>query len=107
MSHVPQHCRPDAVLTTNTLGIPLTSIQAELPAEARHRLVGLRFCAYGTNPDALNPQSPIARAQVVQRLRFCATHLDLSRLVRYCLVVYTFTPSVAPSGATLGATQTH
>jgi 3-hydroxyacyl-CoA dehydrogenase len=42
-SRVLQHARPDAILSTNTSGIPLRSICADWPAEARARFLGAHF----------------------------------------------------------------
>ena len=44
-TEVLDNCRDDALITTGLLGLRLTDIQAKLPAEAAHRLVGLRFLA--------------------------------------------------------------
>ncbi len=37
------HLRPDAVLTSNTSGLPLSSIAAEMPAEFKNRWLGTHF----------------------------------------------------------------
>jgi 3-hydroxyacyl-CoA dehydrogenase len=42
-SRVLEHARPDAILSTNTSGIPLRSICADWPAEARARFLGTHF----------------------------------------------------------------
>ena len=47
-----QHVRPDAIISTNTSGIPVSSIASVLPLELRSRFLGAHFC----NPPRYLPQ---------------------------------------------------
>ena len=43
LARVAQNLRPDAILTTNTSGLPVADIAAELPADLRRRWFGTHF----------------------------------------------------------------
>lgn len=43
-SRAAQHVRPDAVISTNTSGIPVSSIAEALPKDLRPRFLGAHFC---------------------------------------------------------------
>src|SRR5438067_9529911 len=42
-SRVDEHCRPDAILSTNTSGIPLAAISRDFSASFKHRFLGTHF----------------------------------------------------------------
>ena len=43
LATIAPHLRPDAIVTTNTSGLPVASISAEMPAEFRRRWFGTHF----------------------------------------------------------------
>ncbi len=43
LAKIAPHLRPDAIVTTNTSGLPVASIAAEMPAEFRRRWFGTHF----------------------------------------------------------------
>jgi 3-hydroxyacyl-CoA dehydrogenase len=43
LQRIAPHLRPDAIVTTNTSGLPVASIAAEMPAEFRRRWFGTHF----------------------------------------------------------------
>ena len=73
LARVQQHLRPDAILTTNTSGLPIATIAASLPAELKPHFFGTHF---------FNPPRYMRLLEIIPTAE--TDSADLATVERFC-----------------------